>query len=299
MKKALGTLLVLACIFPAMAQRIGDGLWNAGRAFMPVPASDANRLVLEKQLTLVNLYPAFAVVRNSMDILNPGQDTILTTLHWTDSLTTVHPVLTALANSPSMTRTLVMNGDTLALDADLRFLPGVNRLVTYQITPNHQAILSREGNVKEGSAFVYSAPPSPFQRSGLRQVLVQLQANLTMTNVMAVEPQDAVTVTMSQVKWLPGNPGGDLLIWYNGAAPDTKLDKKVMPLKDTLFKEFGRFDLAMFDSPEFKRPPKSDFTTNAQNPFIAALYFLLFSIPWIILVGFLAWLVFKRKKRSS
>jgi hypothetical protein len=55
----------------------------------------------------------------------------------------------------------------------------------------------------------------------------------------------------------------------------------------------------MFDSPAFKSPPKQDFSTNKKSPLLSALYFILFSLPWVLLVGFLAWLAFKPKKKKT
>jgi hypothetical protein len=291
--------LLVNCAIPANAQRIGDGLWNTGRAFRPVPAA-ADSLVLQKQLTTIDLYLGFAVVRNELDFLNPGKDTISSRLNWPDSQTSKHALFNQLANSPSLARKLVLHKkDSIALDALILFAPGVTHLTTYEITPNQQGILSRDGNTREANAFVYTVPSSTYKKTGVQQVFVQLKAGLTMTNVLGIEPNGDAQVTMSQVKWLPAEKGGDLVIWYEGAAPDMKLEKKVLPARDALYQELNAFDLMMFDSPAFKSPPKPDFSTNKKSPLLSALYFILFSLPWVLLVGFLAWLAFKPKKKKT
>jgi hypothetical protein len=257
-------------------------------------------LVLQKQLTTIDLYLGFAVVRNELDVLNSGKDTITSMLTWPDSLTTPHALFNQIGNSPSLARKLILHKkDTVALDVPLRFAPGVTHLTTYEITPNQQGILVKEGNTREANAFVYTIPSSTHKKTGVQQVFVQLKAGLTMTNVLGIEPSGEAQVTMSQVKWLPAATGGDLVIWYEGAAPDMKLEKKVLPTQDALYQELNAFDLMMFDSPAFKSPPKQDFSTNKKSPLLSALYFILFSLPWVLLVGFLAWLAFKPKKKKT
>ncbi len=302
-KQALGFRVWCLVIFvavscPVIAQRIGDGLWNAGRAFAPVPAQ-AGKLALQKQLTTVDLYLGFAVVRNQLDIVNPTSDTLHTALDWRDSVTTPHPLLTYIGNTPSLSKMMILDGDTLLPGSTLVLAPGQHQLITYEIAPGQQALLSKEGRAREGNAFVYSLSPSSYSQTGIVQVFVQMKTGLTMSNVWAVEPGDEATVTMSQVKWLPKSAGGDLVIWYEGAAPDQKLEKKLLPARDVLFIAVKDFDLMMFNSPEFKAPPKPDFSTNKQSPLVSALYFIMFSLPWVLLVGFLAWLVFKPKKKRS
>lgn len=287
------------CAIPAKAQRIGDGLWNTGRAFRPAPAA-ADSLVLQKQLTTIDLYLGFAVVRNELEFLNPGTDTIYSKLIWRDSLTTPHGLFNRIGNSPSLARKLILHKkDSVALDAAIPFAPGVTHLTTYEITPNQQGILVKEGNTREANAFVYTIPSSANQKTVVQQVFVQLKAGLTMTNVLGIEPSAEAQVTMSQVKWLPSATGGDLVIWYEGAAPDMKLEKKVLPAQDALYEELNGFDLMMFNNPAFKSPPKPDFSTNKKSPLLSALYFILFSLPWVLLVGFLAWLAFKPKKKKT
>ena len=296
---ALGIVMLTATTFTAKAQRIGDGLWNTGRAFRPAPAA-TDSLVLQKQLTTIDLYLGFAVVRNELDVLNSGKDTITSMLIWPDSLTTPHALFNQIGNSPSLARKLILHKkDSVALDAPLRFAPGVTHLTTYEITPNQQGILVKEGNTREANAFVYTIPSSTHKKTGVQQVFVQLKAGLTMTNVLGIEPSGEAQVTMSQVKWLPAATGGDLVIWYEGAAPDMKLEKKVLPTQDALYQELNAFDLMMFESPAFKSPPKQDFSTNKKSPLLSALYFILFSLPWVLLVGFLAWLAFKPKKKKT
>jgi hypothetical protein len=186
-------------------------------------------LVLQKQLTTIDLYLGFAVVRTELDVLNSGKDTITSMLTWPDSLTTPHALFNQISNSPSLARKLILHKkDTVALDVPLRFAPGVTHLTTYEITPNQQGILVKEGNTREANAFVYTIPSSTHKKTGVQQVFVQLKAGLTMTNVLGIEPSGEAQVTMSQVKWLPAATGGDLVIWYEGAAPDMKLEKKVL-----------------------------------------------------------------------
>jgi hypothetical protein len=52
----------------------------------------------------------------------------------------------------------------------------------------------------------------------------------------------------------------------------------------------------LFDVPDFKPISKTDFTTNKKSTLGSVLYFILFSVPWLILVGFIVFLLRKPKK---
>ena len=299
--------MVLAFFFVsgfASAQKIGDGLWNTGRVFSAVPAKYADSLVLQKLVARINLYPGFAVVRTDLDLQNPGKDRLETPLLWVDSTTTLHSEFTRIGNLPSADRVLIINNDTVATDSPVEFGPGVTSITVFEITPNQQALISRSGSVKEGNSFVYTIQQAPWKKKVVEQVFVQLAGDMTLTNIMGIYPPAQVTTTMSQIKWIPESVNANaeeqsLILWYQGAAPDMKLEKKVLPAKSFLYKELNNLNLSLFDTPSFVQTDKKDFSTNKKSPFFSFLYFLMFSAPWILLVAFLVWLVFKPKKKNK
>lgn len=299
-KRILMPLVALLLTAPiAFAQKIDEGLWNAGRVFTPVPARYADSLAVQSMLARVQLYPGFSVVRSDLQILNKSSDTLYTPLLFTDSASTAHPFFNRIANLPSVARMVLAGSDTLAdVLAPIRFAPGQTTISVLEITPNHQALLSRDGSVKEANTFVFSLPPSPFTSS---RVLIELKGGLSLTNILGIHPDSSVLATMTQLALQKGTlqKSTELVIWYDGAPPDMKFDKKVLPLAQQLYAEMDKFNMAMFDSPEFKPHEKNDFSVNKRSPFFSFLYFLMFTVPWILLIGFMAWLVFKPKKKKE
>jgi len=108
---------------------------------------------------------------------------------------------------------------------------------------------------------------------------------------------------MSHLPLTLGDPAlqeRSMIIWYQGAPPDLDLSKKIIPGQKQWFREMDGFDLSLFGSPEFRRIEKDDFSANRRSPLFSFIYFLMFSLPWILLLGFLLWLAFRpRKKKSS
>jgi hypothetical protein len=292
-------VFVLFLATPALSQKIDDGMWNAGRAFS-IQLLNTDALRQQNQLMLVQLYPGFAVVKGQYDYLNPGSDSVMGSFVWADTATTPHRSFQRLNNLPSAGMTVMAGKDTLqpSLAADglrfeLKLPPGVARITTYQLVQTNQAKLSADESVKEANAFVLSFIPG--EQFGNRRVFVRLMTTITQTNLIGVYPQ-SVTGTMQQLKWAPDSTQHTLVIWYNGAAPDYKFEKKVLPKQRLLFEDINSFDLALFDVPDFREVKKTDFTTNKKSTLSSILYFILFSVPWLILIGFIVFLLRKPKK---
>ena len=296
--------LFLSLVFSSVsAQKISEGLWNSGRVFSVIPAEHADSLVLQKLVGRVQLYAGFSVVRTDLDLVNPGKDSIVSVLDWKSSTSTTHSFFGNIGNLSSVERILIVNNDTVPVNKTLVFAPGLTTVTVFEITPNQQAVLSRSGSVKEANAFVYSISPAPWKKTLVQQVFVQLAGDLTLTNVMGIYPDSNVTATMSQVKWIPlpekSATEQSLVIWYEGAAPDMKMEKRVLPVKNHLYKELNNLNLALFDTPSFVVADKKDFSANKRSPLFSILYFLMFASPWVILVAFLFWLVSKPKKKKE
>ncbi len=306
-------LFVLVFLFSissaSHAQKIGEGLWNTGRAFSITPMDHGGGLVLEQLVAKVHLYPGIAAVRSEYDVVNPGSDTLACRFLWKDSSDTRHVDFINIGNLRSHAMKLLVNNDTMwtmeqsrTLTFTILFPPGdTTRITTLQITPNHQALLSKDGSLKESNAFVYSLSNSNWKHTGTVRVLVQLTGDLTLTNVLGVYPNALAKATMQQIKFegpgLRDSTNQDLVIWYEGAAPDSKFEKKILLLEPQLYRELNTFDTALFNTPSFTATGKDDFSTNKRSPIFSFLYFLMFTVPWIILIAFVIFLVRKPKKK--
>ncbi|HLO79696.1 MAG TPA: hypothetical protein VK166_01985 [Chitinophagaceae bacterium] len=298
-------LLVLAfqlCI-NAFAQKIEDGLWNAGRAFS-MTSMDNDSVILQKQLSLVQVYPGFSVVKSTYDILNLRKDSFSAKFHWIDTMSTEHRFFHSLNNLSSAGMKVLMGKDTLrpqvvggSLVFDAVLPPAkLSTITTYQLTPNNQGKLSGDETVKELNAFIFSF--DRWNKQGPRQVFIKLMGGLTLTNIKGIYPK-TVTGTMQQLKWMPDSLNKTMVVWYEGQAPDYKFEKKVLPQQHLLYEDINSFDVAFFDGPGFKAIEKTDFTTNSRSLLGSVIYFILFSIPWIILIGFIVFLLRKPKKKTN
>ncbi len=287
----------------ALAQQIDEGLWNTGRAFSLITLNN-DSLRLQNQLMLVQVYPGFTVVKSSYDILNTSKDSLTVAFLWRDTATTAHRFFQQLNNLSSAGMKVLNNNDTIPLLKKqdgwhfvLNLAPAkITTITTYQLCQTNQGKISAEGTVKEANAFVVSL--DRWTNQGNRRIFVKLMTNITQTNIMGVYPQD-VTGTMKQLKWTADSAHETMVIWYEGAAPDYKFETKVLPKQQLLFEDINAFDLALFDVLDFKTVSKNDFTSNKRSTLGTILYFVLFSVPWLILLGFIVFLLKKPKKDKN
>jgi hypothetical protein len=122
---------------------------------------------------------------------------------------------------------------------------------------------------------------------GLRQV-----------DLTGVYPEE-VLGSRERLIWNDTTSAKDMLIWYQGAPPDFKFDKKVLPKTALLFAEINKFQLGAFAEESFVPVVKSDFSANDPSGLSSILYFILFSIPWLMLIAFIIFLLKKPKKQST
>ena len=305
MRALIPIVFTLFASLNVSAQKIDDGLWNAGRAFSIKPL-DNDSIILQKQLSLVQIYPGFSVVKSVYDIVNTQQKgTAYREFQWIDTLTTTHRFFHRLHNLGSSGMTILAGKDTLkpvrlegsSIVFGLEMQPGkVVTITTYQLTPNNQAKLSGDETVKELNGFVFSF--DKWKQHSVRQVFVKLMGGLTLNNIKGIYPA-TVTGTMDKLKWSPDSLNETLVVWYDGQAPDYKFEKKVLPKQQLLFEDINSFDLAFFEGAGFKPVDKTDFTTNTKSTIGTILYFLMFALPWIFLIWFIVYLLRKPKKKLN
>jgi hypothetical protein len=304
MRLLIPFVFALFTILNATAQKIDDGLWNAGRAFSIKPLND-DSIILQKQLSLVQIYPGFSVVKSIYDIRNTQLSSGYREFHWPDTLTTPHRFFHRLHNLGSSGMKILagkdtlkpvrMEGSSLVFGVDMP-AGEVVTITTYQVTPNNQAKLSGDETVKELNGFVFSF--DKWKQQAVRQVFVKLAGDLSLNNLKGIYPA-TVTGTMDKLKWTPDSLNETLVVWYEGQAPDYKFEKKVLPKQQLLFEDINNFDLAFFEGTGFKPVDKTDFTTNTRSTVGTVLYFIMFTAPWIFLIWFIVYLLRKPKKKLN
>ena len=92
----------------------------------------------------------------------------------------------------------------------------------------------------------------------------------------------------------------NLVIWYNGAPADYPFEKKVTPLEDALRSSLDTFPVTAFNDPAFQPMRRYDFDVSAGGITLASvLYFIMFFTPWVILIGFVVFILRGKRKRKA
>jgi hypothetical protein len=316
------------------------GIWNAGVGGQLYPPFEKDsvhfgKIRLQKELVLVNLYPGFAVVKGEYNFLNlSGEDIRMHVgfpLNGTYASAEVDNVVfndlygfRAFSNQqPVNSYRLSDSGEVLpvrlisdssssneitnwyAWEQDFPRGQPVT-LTVYCITQNNLARFIRDSQSRDGNAFGYVLESGRAWAGniGIGQILLKLNEGLSMTNVQGILPAKGIIGDLTHIQYsfnnLKPGPGHNLLVWYQGAPPDFKFDKRVIPAADTLFKMMDAFPITEFNNPAFTTLERNNFSlADSGLTFSGALYFLLFSIPWIVLGGFVIFLLRGKKKNKE
>lgn len=332
---SLLTLHVTATSNPAM-----PGVWNAGVGgqLYPLFAEDSVRfgkVLLEKELVLVNLYPGFAVVKGEYRFLNNSGSTVRLRVGYPVSGTYTAVVVDnvvyndlyafrAFANGIPVQARRNSDAGTVSPVRLITDSSAVNQvtnwytweqdfpqgeyttLTIYFITQNNLARFKRGNLSRDGNAFGYVLESGQAWggRIGVGQVLIRLHEGLSVNNVMGILPAQHIVGDLTHIQYsfknLAPEPSDNLLVWYEGAPPDFKFEKRVLPAADTLFKMMDAFPVSEFNNTGFRALDRNNFSLAESGlTFSGALYFILFTIPWIVLGGFIIYLVRGKKKKMN
>lgn len=313
-----------------------DGIWNIGSAghIRPHQPSDSircQRIRLDNQIVLVNLYPGFAVVKSEYRFSNPSDSAIRIDLAYPASghyplqglgkgIFDDNRGLRVISNGKRMVTSRVTDSMHGPMDAYDPWIPtasdtwsqtfaprSTTTIAVYLIARTHLSRLLQDDKASTGNAFGYiTAGSNQWQgHAGAFQMLVRLNEDLYLTDIRGLLPDSAFIGNLTHLQYGLSNGkaprNGNIAIWYEGAPPDYGFDKKVLPAMDTLFRMMDEFPMAEFDDPSFRPILKSNFTVAATGvTFSAVLYFLMFTLPWLILVGVIIYLLRGRggKKRE-
>lgn len=336
MHRILSTTLValLAAVAPAAQPRLPEGVWEAGGAGRIVQITAPSgpreaRVRLESELVMVDLHPGFAVVKAEYRFRNPS-----------DAPSTLMVGIPSGGHFPLDTSgravfsdlrsyRILANGDTVApthsnpdamtpipgydsvmphryLSWTQRFDPGETTVTVYLLTRNHLSRLVREGSASDGNAFGYAFNGDRGWPggTGMTQVLVRLNGELYLTGLRAVLPDSAFSGNLRHLRTVTRGDStgrtGNMLIWYEGAAPDFKFDRKVLPAADTLYRIMDDFPLDEFDGPGFQPVSRMNLHVAKTGITPAGIaYFIMFFLPWVVLLFIIFQLLRKGKKEKT
>jgi hypothetical protein len=326
--------------FAVSAQSDLPGIWNAGVAgqFYPVSPPDSiyfGKIRIQNQLILVNLYAGFAVIKGEYSFINTTDQPIDIQIgypvrgHYPQRI--VENVFynelynfRAKANGiPVKPYRLSDSGKVIPVNISgnesssnlvtdwyvwQQAFPGgaVTTLTVYFITQNNLSKFKKGDESRDANAM------GVFLESGnawggkieAGDIFIKMNDKLSLIDIKGVLPDSLLKGDLYHLQYsfknLEPKPGNNLLIWYDGAAPDYKFDKKVLPSTDTLYKMMDAFPLSEFNDTGFKLISRKNFSVAKSGlTFSGVLYFLMFFMPWIVLAGVIVFLLKGKKKIQS
>ena len=307
-------------------------IWNVGATgqIIPVNSRDSSlckKIRLEKEIVRVNLYLGFAALKAEYHFRNTSDSLILLEVGLPQSGSfELGSLASANFNPPHKLRVMEdakelkefasvtipgmpaqSQKPTVLYTWKQAFSPDSLRVISvYLITQNHLGRMISGGSSADGNAFGYIRASGDHWQQGDKTgaLLVKLNDDLYQTDIRGLQPDSSWIGNMKQLQYsFPArNSIGDrnILIWYEGAAPDYRFEKKVIPAADTLYKILDAFSDDDFNDPAFQPIVRNHFELAKTGLTVAGvLYFLLFTIPWIILIGFIIFLLFRKKSKSD
>jgi hypothetical protein len=185
---------------------------------------------------------------------------------------------------------------------NVQFEQGKTSAVTVQaIVRTSLSRYIREGESRDGNAFALRLDDDLFwKRDSTQQVvMVHFLEGLKLTDIWGIKPDGLVEGDFANLLLkTSGNdlPSPNFLIWYRGAPPDFKFDQKILPYPDTLYSIMEQFPTASFKNAGFAKLDRNNFSLSPSGlTFSGVLYFLMFTVPWIVLAGFIIFLLREKK----
>ena len=339
MRNMPALFLLLLLPFFSLAQDHIPGIRNTGYLGAIQPLDEASgdtstKIRLIKRLTLVDLYPGFAAVRQQYvfapvdsafgrlslaipaggEISMPGIGRLFFTspdaLRIRSGSDTIITDALGVSSEP-----LIVDGTTLKSPEavnkwqrwDTEFRQGQTTVLTaHALVRTSLSRFLRGDEARDGNALAIGmAGATGLADSSLQdEVLVRMNEGLNLTNIWGIKPAGQATGDLTHLRYACAGIVADslatLLIWYQGAPPDFKYSKKILPFADTLYTIVDAMPVNDFGSPGFKAIDRDNFSLAPDGLTISGiLYFLLFSIPWIIMAGIIIFLLRGKKKKQE
>lgn len=333
MKHCLAFIFSVLFTAAAIAQPDLPGIRNTGLLpslkLFPTNTVHPAALFLQEKTTKVQLYPGFAVIHQTYLVKNEDTGAITARLGLpVEGSVNEAEIGQLFFTEPHAIRLTV---DSLKLEADApktfnqsfaqplradssgyrrwktwgtEFKPGKTTRVTVEaIVRTSLSRYIKDEESRDGNAFALGLEDDlQWKRDSTKEVvMVHLLEGLKLTDIWGIKPDSLVQGDFTHLLLKPaGNEQSapNFLIWYQGAPPDFKFDKKILPFPDTLYTIMERFPTGSFQNARFDALRRNNFSLSpAGLTFSGVLYFLMFTIPWIVLAGFIIFLLKGKKKK--
>ena len=303
-------------------------LWNTGASAQIIPMDE--RKVTQQGVSLiservwVDLFPGFAVVKSVFNFTNQTDQAI--------RIKTGYPVS---GQFPTSIPALAHFDDARGLEISVNGQPVSTRLeesrsnghdpspFTFQvweqtfptdtmtsitvesIIPTQFSRLAAGERFSTGNAFGVSLTGAEAWDGpiGLLQVLIRLNGGLMLADIRGLIPDSSYIGNLGHLQVdktnLEPDSTDNLVIWYNGAPADYPFEKKVTPMLEPLRSSLDTFPVTAFNDPAFQPLRRHDFDISAGGITLASvLYFIMFFTPWVILIGFVVFVLRGKSKRK-
>jgi hypothetical protein len=313
------------------------GIRNAGAGgqfypYLPADSIHFGKINIQKQLIMVNLYAGFAVIKGEYSFINNSDHSIqiqigypvkgnypqriVENVFYNDLYNfrakangiPVKPYL--LPDSGRISPVRISGNDSSANLVSKWYVwqqefpaGAVTTLTVYFITQNNLARFKKGNESRDANAlgFFLESGKAWGGKIEAGQILVKMNDKLSLIEIQGILPDNILKGDLHHLEYKFSNlvpeASNNLLIWYDGAAPDFKFDKKVLPSTDTLYQIMDAFPLQEFNDPLFKIISRKNFSVAKSGLTISGvIYFLMFFVPWIILAMIIVFLLKGKKK---
>jgi hypothetical protein len=331
--KTLTCLITLFHVFVCTglyAQETGSqDLWNTGTAAQIIPMNELpvtpQEISLSREIVWIDLFPGFAVVKSVFTFSNQTDQPLSIKIGYPvrGQFPTAIPALAHFDDARGLK--ISVNGQTLATRLeegrsngndpspftfrvwDQTFPPdSLTTIIVESILPTHFSRLVAGERFSTGNAFGISLTGAEAWDGpiGQLQVLIRLNGGLMLADIRGLIPDGSFIGNLGHLQFdktnLEPDSSQNLVIWYNGAPADYPFEKKVTPLEDALRSSMDTFPVTAFNDPAFQPLRRYDFDVSAGGITLASvLYFIMFFTPWVILIGFVVFILRGKRKRKA
>jgi hypothetical protein len=304
-------------------------LWNTGTAAQIIPMDDLSvtpqEISLIREKVWVDLFPGFAVVKSVFTFSNQTDQALTIKIGYPvrGQFPTAIPALAHFDDARGLK--ISVDGQIVSIESEegrsngndpspftyqvweQTFQPDTATTITVEsIIPTQFSRLASGERFSTGNAFGISLQGAEAWDGpiGHLQVLVRLNGGLMLADIRGLIPDSSFIGNLGHLQFDQTNMEPDstdnLLVWYNGAPADYPFEKKVTPMLEPLRNSMDTFPVTAFNDPAFQPLQHRDFDVAAGGITLASvLYFIMFFTPWVILIGFVVFILRGKRKRKA
>ena len=332
----LKTLICLIALFHVFVctglyaqESTSRDLWNTGAAEQIIPMDELpvtpQEISLIREKVWVDLFPGFAVVKSVFTFSNQTDQPLSIKIGYPirGQFPTAIPALAHFDDARGLK--ISVNGQTVSTSVeegrsngndpspftfrvwDQTFQPVSLTIITVEsILPTQFSRLASGGRFSTGNAFGISLTGAEAWDGPIEQlqVLIRLNGGLMLADIRGLIPDSSFIGNLGHLQFdkknLEPDSTDNLLVWYKGAPADYPFEKKVTPLQEALRNSMDTFPVTAFNDPAFQPLRRHDFDVAEGGITLAGvLYFFMFFTPWVILIGFVLFILLGKRKRRA